>query len=410
MTGDEPRVVVIGAGQAGLWVSHLLREKTIDHVVLERSKVGASWRGGRWDSFRLVTPNWLCKLPGEGCANLDPDGFMTHRQVERRLEQLAEAAGLPIRLGVSVTAVVPRRGGGYRVDTDAGALTCQQVVIATGSYHEPLRPVLSTRLDRELTQLHSSEYRCPNALPEGGALVVGSGQSGWQIARELHCAGRAVHWSLGRAAWLPRCYRGRDIFRWLEALGVLTIPVEDHPGGPLVRQEPKPFFCDARKDDVVDPRRLAQEGLVVHGRMAGAEGRDLSFASDGTRRLREADDACLGMVTLIDTFIESKGLDAPQNGPLVTPFEPTEPDLRLNLGDEGISTVIWATGYRSNWHRWIGADVFDDRGYPCAPRGITRAPGLFFVGADWMHTWGSGLLYGVAADAAHVVEHLAAHG
>ncbi len=403
---ERTKVAVIGAGQAGLSASYHLAHHEVDHVVLERNRVADSWHRGRWDSFRLVTQNWQWRLPGPPQLAAEPEAFMTRADVIGGLEQLAGALDTPLRTGVTISSVEPGSPHGFQIETSAGALAADAVVVATGTYHHAAIPALAGRLDPSIQQLHSSAYRNPAALPPGAVLVVGSGQSGWQIAREIHQAGRQVHWSLGRASRLPRRYRGRDIFRWMKELGLLDLPMGDHPAGPRIRHEPKPFICPSPSDEPEDPRRLAQEGLVLHGRLESVNAGKARFGGDMRRNLREADDACLGMATLIDTFIEHSSATASPPAKLITHFDPPEPARDLNLRGEGIGTIIWATGYRSDWQSWLKAGAFDRRGYPLQDRGVSPHLGLYFAGLDWMHTWGSGLLYGVADDAAHVVEQL----
>jgi len=407
VTAKRVRVIIVGGGQAGLSASHFLRTRSIEHLILERGAPGDSWRRGRWDSFRLITQNWQFQLPGLEYSGPVPDDFMSGREVAQQLEQFAERRGDVLRSGVTVDQVRRHDGGSFAVETAGGTFGADNVVIAAGPFHRPRIPASASYLAPGIAQLHSSAYRNPQALAPGGVLVIGSGQSGWQIARELHRAGRPVHWSLGRASRWPRRYRGRDLFRWLAELGIFALSREEHPAGELVRREPKPFISEVLDDGPEDPRRLAREGMVLHGRLGGCSGEVLRFAPDGGARLRDGDLACAAMAKLIDTLAGQRGMALPAASLLTTDFEPAWPGLELDLRRAGIATVIWATGYDSEWRSWIALDVFDPEGYPRQTRGVTREPGLFFVGLDWMHTWGSGLLYGVAGDAAHVVEQLA---
>ena len=404
---ERLRAVVVGAGQAGLTTSVYLQQAGVEHVVLDRARVAEAWRDSRWDSFRLVTQNWQYRLPHGLPPGTDPDAFMTHPELAETLSRFARESGVPLRLGVAVRALEPARGGGFRLETSTGPLHADRVVVATGPFQAPKVPPCAARLGAGIHQRHSSAYRNPEALPEGAVLVVGAGQSGWSIARELHLAGRQVHWSLGRATLIPRSYRGRDIFRWMDEIGLFAVSVDEHPGGERIRYEPRPFLFAERGGAPDSPRRLAEEGLVLHGRLIGADGTRVRFGDDMTTDLREGDDGCTAMAELIDTHIEITGHRAPPAPPRPSVFRPREGARTLDLRREGIATVIWATGYRWQWSSWIHFPVFDALGFPHQHRGVTSHPGLYFVGAHWLHTWGSGLLYGVAEDAAHVVEHLA---
>ena len=403
---ERRQVVVVGAGQCGLATSHLLRQRGVDHLVLERGEVANMWSSLKWRAFRLVTQNWQCRLPGQDKPPGDPDDFMDAPTLREYLRGYAARQAGEVRCGVEVRRVEPLPGGGYRLQTSAGVLEAQSIVVASGSFHAPSLPRTAAGLDPKITQLHSMEYLASAELPPGGVMVVGSGQSGWQIARELHLGGRPVFWSLGRGAMLPRRYRGKDIFRWLEALGLLEISRQAHPGGDRVREEPRPFFYDVTDGTPADPRALAAQGLTLLGRLEAAEGTVARFSADRDSRLRVMDQSSLSITELVDTFIQLKELRAPAGGRVVSSHRPALAPRELELMEAGIRSVIWATGYATRWPRWIKADVFDAQGYPVVERGITDLPGLYFVGLTWMHGWGSGLLYGVEEDVAHVVNHL----
>jgi len=403
---ETTRVAVVGAGQSGLAASYYLRQHGVEHVVLERGQVANMWATLPWQALRLVTQNWQCRLPGEASSPGDPEEFMDAAQVRDLLQAYAQRHAGEVRAGVEVRAVTRRDGGGYLLQTSTGDLACEAVVVATGTFHAAGIPPLSEQLGDGVQQLHSMEFRRADALADGAALVVGCGQSGWQVARELHQAGRRVFWSLGRGAMLPRRYRGRDIFRWLDELGLLEIQLAQHPGGDRVRDEPRPFFYDLSQRGPSDPRAMAGEGMTLLGRVVRSEPGVLHLADDRDGRLRELDQSSRAMAELVDTFVDLQGLDAPAGLPVVSSHRPPPAPRSLALDAEGIGAIIWATGYRTTWHRWIEADIFDDGGYPREQRGVTALEGLYFVGLTWMHGWGSGLLYGVARDASHVVDHL----
>ena len=410
MTGSAPverrPVLVVGAGQCGLAASHLLSQRGVDHLVLERGEVANMWASIRWRNFRLVTQNWQCRLPGQQAPPGAPASFMDARAIRDHLRSYATRRAGEVRCGVEVSLLEPLPDGGYRLETSAGAMEAESVIVATGTFHRPWTPDLASGLAPEIRQLHAAEFVGAEDLPAGGVLVVGSGQSGWQIARELHQDGRSVYWSLGRGTMMPRRYRGRDIFRWLQELGLLEISVDQHPGGDEVREEPRPFFYDLLDDGPEDPGALAAGDMTLLGRVEAMDGVRARLNAHRDSRLRDMERSSLSITELVDTFIQLKEIDAPPAMQVVSGHRPAPAPRELDLRARGIGSVIWATGYRSTWRDWIRADIFDTGDYPRVNRGITSLPGLCFVGLTWMHGWGSGLLYGVTEDTAHVVDHL----
>lgn len=397
-------VVVVGAGQAGLSMSWHLRRVGLAHLVLERDRPGSAWRRERWDSFHLVTPNWQCRLPGFSYRGDDPDGFMNREQVASYLEGFARSFSPPLRSNVAVSRLRPHDGG-FLLETSQGPLQASQVVVATGGYHDPVLPAQAASLPARVRQLTAASYRRPSALPSGGVLVVGSGLSGTQIAEELLRAGRRVHLSVGRAERISRRYRGRDVIAWQHLMGRLDLPVGQHPLGPAVRLRAEPYVSGEGGGHDIDLRRLADQGLRLHGRLQRIDGARLGFAPDLARNLRQAERADAALLREIDAFILSEGLQAPPPAtehPLTATHvehpEPVSTDA-LDLEAEGVGSIVWCMGFRPNW-LWIEADVFDEHGRPRHERGVTDAPGLYFLGLPWLHRWGSGRLSDVGRDAA----------
>ena len=403
--GARRRVVVIGGGQAGLATSFCLTARGIDHVVLERHRLAHEWRERRWDSFCLVTPNWQCRLPGFPYAGSDPKGFMVKDDIVKYIEAYAQAFGPPLLEGVAATALRAAPDGGFALSTTAGDCHADQIVIATGGYHTPEIPRLAERLPDSIRQLHSSAYRNADALPAGAVLVVGTGQSGCQIAEDLHLAGRQVHLCVGSAPRTARRYRGRDVVEWLEELGYYALPVEQHPLKERVRSKANHYVTGRDGGRDIDLRQRAREGMRLHGRLTGVRAGCLELAADLRQNLDQADAVAESIKTTIDQMISERGIEAPLEARYVPVWEPGPSDeaRRLDLGAARITTVIWSTGYRADY-RWIEVPIFDGRGYPVHRRGVTTAPGLYFVGLPWQHTWGSGRFSGVATDAEHVVE------
>lgn len=398
-------VVVVGGGQAGLATSwHLVRDG-VDHVVLEAHTLGHEWADTRWDNFTLVTPNWHCRLPGYEYDGPDPDGFMTRDEVVAWLAGYAPTFGPPVREHTRVTSLTERAEGGFRVEAagpdgpevwEAGS-----VVVATGGYHVPIVPAWAPALDPSITQLHCADYRNAAQLPEGGVLVVGSGQSGAQIAEDLHLEGRSVHLALGDAPRVARFHRGRDCMTWLAEMGLYDTGVAQYPGGLAAREKTNHYVTGRDGGRDIDLRAFAAEGMRLYGMLEGGAGTELAFLPTLTAALDSADDVYRSICRDIDRHIDAQGIEAPPAAPYTAVWEPDADPTSLDLAAAGISTVIWAIGYRPDY-RWVGAGVFDGTGRPTHSRGVTALPGLYFLGLPWLHTWGSGRFLGIAADAEHV--------
>ena len=329
-------VVVIGAGQAGLSASWHLTEAGLDHVVLERETAAHAWRSQRWDSFTLVTPNWQCRLPGFPYAGPDPDGFMTRDEVAGYLAAYVDRLAPPLREGGAVTVVRPAPGGGFAVQTDAGAYAAEAVVVATGGYHTPKVPRLAERLPASITQLTATAYRNAEALPDGAVLVVGTGQSGAQIAEDLHLAGRTVHLVTGSAPRVARRYRGRDCVAWLEEMGHYDRPVAQQPGGLAAREKTNHYVTGRGGGRDIDLRAFAREGMRLYGRLVGVSGSRLTFAPTLEVALDGADAVAESIKDAIDQHIEASGVEAPEEERYRPVWRPeAEPDS-LDLVAAGV--------------------------------------------------------------------------
>lgn len=410
MTATVPHhaAVIVGGGQAGLSVSAHLRAQGIAHVIFEKHRIAHAWRSQRWDAFCLVTPNWQCRLPGFPYAGPDPKGFMPRDAIVAYVEDFARAIAAPVREEVGVTRIARQGSGAFRVETEAGPVTADAVVLAVSAYHRPNVPAMAAALPTSVTQIHSAAYRNPASLPEGAVVVVGSGQSGCQIAEDLHLAGRRVHLVVGSAPRCPRVYRGRDAVEWLSDLGQYDVPVDQHPKREAVRRQANHYLTGRDGGRDIDLRRFALEGMSLHGRLAGIEGGTLRFGNDLARNLDNADAVYNGICGLIDTHIAANGIAAPPGSRYVPVWQPSgNAPAMLDLAAAGVSTVIWATGFRSDWS-FVDLPLCDAAGYPTHTRGVTTVEGLYVVGMPWLHTWGSGRFLHVGEDAAFVVDHLAA--
>lgn len=399
-------VVVVGGGQAGLSVSHGLQAGGIGHVVFEKHRALHVWRTQRWDNFCLVTPNWQCQLPGHPYRGDDPHGFMKKDEILQYLEGFRQHVDAPIREGVAVELVKPLAEGGFLVRSSEGECTAGQVVVASGGYHEPIVPRLAERLPASIVQVHSAQYRNAAQLPPGKVLVVGSGQSGAQIAEDLHLAGREVVLAIGEAPRCARFHRGRDVVDWLADMGYYDMPVGQHPLREGVRDNTNHYVTGRDGGRDIDLRRFALEGMQLYGALIGLDGDTLRFAPRLREVLDQADRTYNGINASIDRYIAEQGLDAPAGTPYVPVWEPAEEREALSLEASGITGVVWCIGFSPDF-RWLDAPVFNGRGHPIHERGVTRVPGLYFIGLPWLHTWGSGRFSGVARDAAFVVEQVA---
>lgn len=400
-------VVIVGGGQAGLSMSYHLKARGIAHLLLEKHRLGHEWREKRWDSFCLVTPNWQCNLPGFPYAGNEPHGFMKKDEIVRYIEAYAASFDPPLLEGVTVNALRRSPAGAYELTTTRGDFTADQVVLAVGGYHIPTIPRLAERLPEDVTQLHSSDYKNPQRLPEGDVLIVGSGQSGCQIAEDLHLAGRRVHLCLGSAPRTARFYRGKDVVDWLHEMRYYDMPVHEHPLKERVRAKANHYVTGRDGGRDIDLRRFALEGMQLYGRLTGLRGGTLEFAPDLKQNLDKADSVAESIKTTIDKFIRERGIEAPTE-PRYTPvWEPAQEPRGLDFAKANIRTVIWSIGYRSDY-RWIEVPVFDGKGYPSHQRGVTTVDGLYFLGLPWLYTWGSGRFSGVAQDASYLAERIEA--
>lgn len=403
---DTRRVstIVIGAGQAGLSMSRLLTIAGRDHLVLERrTSLGGGWQD-RWDGFRLVTPNWMASLPGQLYDGEDPHGFMPRDEIVGRVARYADRIGAPVMTGTAVERLIPVQSGGFRLETSAGPMHGDVVVVATGSYQLPRVPGVAARLASDIHQLHSHEYRNESSLSPGSVLVVGSGQTGVQLADELLAAGRRVFLAVGSNGWAPRRYRGRDIFRWLATLAVdgetygVRMPTADTLPDPRQRLAGTPQLTGHHGGRDIGPRLLAaQSGLRLIGHLESIDGHRISVAPDLSGRLRRSEmffDESFR--PSIDTYIDRAEIKAPPGVVKHDSYEPPE-RAELDLRAEGITSVVWATGYRMD-HSWIDSPITDAQGIPRQHRGVSEIPGLYFIGLLWQHSQASATLFGPTVD------------
>jgi putative flavoprotein involved in K+ transport len=391
-------VIIIGGGQAGLATSYHLSRNNIDHVILEKNTIAHAWKTQRWDAFCLVTPNWQCQLPGFAYPGNDPKGFMLRDDIVAYVENYARKIAAPIREGVAVTRLKQEENGRFVLETTSGNMSADNIVLAVGGYHIPNIPRMAERIDSSITQIHSSAYRNPGQLPAGDILVVGSGQSGCQIAEDLHLAGRKVHLAVGSAPRCPRVYRGRDAVEWLDDLGQYDLPVDKHSLKEKVRKNANHYLTGRDGGRDIDLRKFALEGMKLHGRLKNTENGVLKFADDLTANLDNADRVYNGICGLIDDHISKASIEAPAGAHYEPVWQPSVIPTELDLANSNIKSIIWTTGFRSDWS-WIELPMFDGAGYPTHKRGITSVDGAYVLGLPWLYTWGSGRFVGVGRDA-----------
>jgi putative flavoprotein involved in K+ transport len=396
-------VIIVGGGQAGLSMSYCLKARGIEHLVLEKHRVGHEWRSRRWDSFCLVTPNWQCQLPGYPYSGNDPYGFMAKDEIVEYLEGYAASFQPPLVEGVTVERISQLADGLFLVKTSIDIYTCDRVIIAVSGYHRPKIPAMSANLPPDILQLHSSGYKNPESFPAGSVLVVGTGQSGCQIAEDLHLAGTQVHLCVGGAPRSPRRYRGKDAVEWLDLMGYYNLSIDDHPQKETARANANHYLTGRDGGREIDLRRFALAGMQLHGRLKSIANSQLEFQPDLRQNLDRADEVSENIKQGIDRYIAANNLDAPAEPPYTPLWQPEIEELSLDVVAAGIKTVIWSTGFQTDFS-WVDLPLFEEGGYPKHDRGVTSIAGCYFLGLPWLYTWGSGRFSGVARDAEYLAE------
>lgn len=398
---ERIETVIVGGGQAGLAMSYYLGRLGREHVVLERARVAERWRSQRWDSLMFQFPNWSIELPGRSFTGTDPDGFSHKNAVIAFIEDYASWSKAPLRTGVEVTALGSGPGPGrYLLSTSEGVIEARNVVVATGPYQRPRIPPLAAGLPPDIVQVHAGDYRGPNQLPPGAVLVVGSGASGCQIAEELLAAGRPVLFAIGRHRRVPRRYRGHDVFWWRRTLGHLDRKAENTP---REAREPPPLVTGVGGGHDVNIRAYADGGMTLLGHVREVRDGKVALANDLEESLARGDRTFDEFRSAVDIYLGNHDIDESgareSSGPRISPRHVDTVDLRAS----GVRSLIWATGYSLDFG-WIDLPIFDARGEPLQRRGVTSAPGIYFLGLAWLYKVKSSFLYGVGEDAEHLAE------
>ena len=403
MPDEKIETLVIGGGQAGLTMSHQLKQRGLPHLVLERCRIAERWRSERWDGLIFQFPNWSVRLPDFPFPHDDPDAFSDTDTIIRYIEAYAEFVAPPIRCGVAVTRLA-QRDGTFIAETTDGTIAAKNVVVATGPYQRNVIPDMLR--DHPVFQVHASDYKNPAQLPPGAVLVAGAGASGAQIAEELQHAGRRVYLSIARHRRLPRRYRGRDLIWWLAEMRLDQMTPEERGSARL-----GPVISGAYGGRTIDFRNFAADGMILVGRMQAAQDGVIEIAPGLAESLVDGDLVYSTFLDTVDAYVKRRGLELPEDPTARTivadPPCVTAPLTRLDLAAEGISSVIWATGYGVDFG-WIDVPVLDERGEAVHHIGISEVPGLYFLGLQWLSKMSSSFLSGVGDDAAVLADHIRA--
>ena len=400
--------LIVGSGQGGLATSYYLKQAGHPHLILEKAgEVAHVWRE-RWDSFTLITPNWMVRLPGAEYAGDQRDGFMARHEIVAYFESYVERFELPVKLHTCVSSIEPAEDG-YVIKTNAEDYHADNVVVATGLYQQPKVPPFSRKLSSNITQLHSDAYKNPQMLPDGAVLVVGSSQSGAQIAEELYQSGRKVYLSVSHAGRLPRRYRGKDFTQWMNTMGDFARTVDELPN-PKDKFAPSSHGTGKDGGHTINLHQFAREGVVLVGRIQNAENDRILLAPDLKENLARADQFEKDFTQTVDQFITEHHIKAPtETLPKLTDGYQQEEIDELDLSASGIGCVIWSTGYKFDFSI-VKVPAFDPEGYPIHARGVTEYPGLYFIGLPFLYSGISGVIAGVGADAAHITARILSNG
>jgi len=400
-------VVVVGAGHAGLAMSRFLSRRAIDHVVLERGEVANSWRHERWDSLRLLTPNWQSRLPGYKYSGADQDGFMSAQQVAAFIDTYATLIGAPVRTGTKVISVTAMDDGDFRVVTDRSTWRCRCVVIASGAHNVPAVPALAAQLPASIQTVTPKEYRNPRQLDDRGVLIIGASATGLQLADEIHRSGRQVTLAVGEHVRMPRMYRGMDIQWWLDAIGVLDERYDAVDDIVRARRVPSPQLIGTPERNTLDINALLERGVEIVGRLVGVNDGKAQFSGSLHNHCALADLKLTRLLDRIDAWIELNrpGVAHGESERYAATRVAQEPRLSLDLARNRIGTVIWASGFRPDYG-WLHVPALDRKGLLQHDGGVVAVPGLYTLGLNFMRRRKSSFIHGIEDDVHDLGNHL----
>lgn len=403
------RCVIIGAGHAGLAMSQCLSGYSIDHVVLERGEVANSWKHERWDSLRLLTPNWQTRLPGYCYSGDDPDGYMTMPETIRFIEQYARQISAPIKQNTTVTSVTTD-GDSYKIVTDQGNWQCESLVLASGACNLAHVPAIAEAVPASMTTLTPMQYRNPAQLDEGGVLVVGASATGIQLANEIHQSGRPVTLCLGEHVRLPRVYRGKDIQWWLDALGILDERYDEVDDIVRGRNIPSPQLVGTPERSTLDLNTLTAMGVRLRGKLAGISDGKAQFSGSLRNVCALADLKMRRLLNTIDEWVVENGVDGKVDAPqryAATEVEESPP-LIMDMAREGVKTILWATGFYPDYS-WLDMPLLDRKGKIRHDGGVVDSPGMYLMGMTLLRRRKSSFIHGAGDDARDLSAHLVSY-
>jgi len=403
-------VVVIGAGHSGLAFSHCLSESSVDHVVLERGEVANSWRNERWDSLTLLTPNWQCQLPGLAYTGSDPNGFMAVRELVEFIDHYADVIAVPVKTQTTVTSV-SGSAGDYEISTDGGTWKCRSVIIASGACNVPVVPKAAESIPESIRSITPHDYHSANQLDPGGVLVVGASATGLQLAEEIRRSGKEVTIATGEHVRIPRTYRGKDIFWWLDRIGISDERYDVVDDIVRARALPSPQLIGCSNKTMLDLNLMAASGAKLVGRLMGFNGNTAQFSGSLKNVCALADLKMGRLLSTIDEWIEENDASDTETSFDEAPqcFAPTNveasPPLLINLEDKGIRTILWATGFRPDYS-WLNLPILDRKGRIKHDGGVTEAPGVYILGLPFLRRRKSSFIHGIEDDARELSDHL----
>ncbi len=398
-------VIIVGGGQAGMAMSFCLGKLDIEHLILDKAQeLAHNWQHERWDSFCLVTPNWQCQLPGFPYNGDDPDGFMVKDEIINYLKAYRDFFNPPIQFSSPVSSL-SQENGLFHIKTPKQYFTADQVVLACGGYHKPNILPFAQQFPDSMTQVHSRDYKNSKQLPEGEVMVIGTGQSGSQIAEDLHLEGRKVHLCVGSAPRVNRRYRGKDVVNWLNEMDYYQMTIDKHPEGDNAPHATNHYVTGRDGGRDLNLRVFAEQGMQLYGKMKTVVNGVIEFEDDLKTNLDYADNAAKRIRASIEKYIDENNIDAPADQNIHSQHLPESPSS-LDLNTSNITSVVWATGFKMQFD-WLKVPVTDNSGRPIQKRGLTDTNGLYFLGLNWMHTWGSGRFFHVGQDAEFISEQIA---